>query len=314
MGRLPYPGPASEAEFFEWSNIEGARNPGNWIAHGKALMASSRAIREAWAASVTRMAAGIEAAAARGWPPGSFEDDDHEEGIRRSANIGLMLAGQALEDLLKALIVARDPTVVGPGRTRGRLFDEGLGHNLVALAEDERTGAAISDAERDLLHRLTEFVKWAGRYPLAMTFDAMRRPDLRMVNDSEFPAIDALYERFRDLAWRVLLDEYTPRYTAEECRRSIESRKRAIDWLAEHADAQQQPDGTVRYVARSAEDDIGSGGVIACCACGLQVNLSGRVRAATCGCSATLYFVDRAYHGGREPTPHTWVFKEDGSV
>ncbi len=74
----------------------------------------------------------------------------------------VMLSGFALENLLKGILVARDPSRVGSAE---QLFSWGHDHDLVLLAADAKI--ALSRTEQRVMRRLTDYTTWAGRYPSA---------------------------------------------------------------------------------------------------------------------------------------------------
>jgi hypothetical protein len=82
--------------------------------------------------------------------------------------VASLLYGLSLETMFRALIVQRiKPTLVD----LSGLFGQGSGHNLRALAE--RANFAVSSDELDIMNRLTAFVEWAGRYPVAKKIEKM---------------------------------------------------------------------------------------------------------------------------------------------
>jgi hypothetical protein len=93
---------------------------------------------------------------------------EHEEIPESVGPSTMLLAAFAMENLLKGLVVIREPGSVQPRATDPeRLLDwEGSGHDLLALAR--RAGEKLSAEEEDLMRLLTEFVLWAGRYPVSM--------------------------------------------------------------------------------------------------------------------------------------------------
>ena len=88
-----------------------------------------------------------------------------------------MLAGMAIEVMLKGSIVQAMPP-------RERQAPP-LGHDLVDLSEAARI--EWSDAQLDLLRRLTTFIKWAGRYPVAVTEE--RTQDPRILRSTDYLTI-----------------------------------------------------------------------------------------------------------------------------
>lgn len=79
----------------------------------------------------------------------------------------LMLAGFALENLAKGLIVEREPHVVGEKElARWNLRS---GHEITDLFK--RASLPLADDERVTVQRLEYFARWAGRYPVPRKFE-----------------------------------------------------------------------------------------------------------------------------------------------
>jgi len=78
----------------------------------------------------------------------------------------LMLAGFAIENMLKALLVTQRPAFDSSGNFSFKT------HDLLKLADD--VGLNLSMDERILLERLEQFLTWAGRYPVPLCADTMR--------------------------------------------------------------------------------------------------------------------------------------------
>lgn len=73
----------------------------------------------------------------------------------------LLLAGLALENALKGLLICNDPSIVD-SKVK---WDIGLGgHDLGALVES--TGLNPTSDEKEFLDALTQAVLWSGRYPV----------------------------------------------------------------------------------------------------------------------------------------------------
>lgn len=84
----------------------------------------------------------------------------------------LMLCGNGLEALLKALIVHREGSrLLENGiltkRSGARIFT----HDLTKLAE--MVGDPVTDSEHHMLASLSEFIIWAGRYPFPKDAESM---------------------------------------------------------------------------------------------------------------------------------------------
>jgi hypothetical protein len=81
----------------------------------------------------------------------------------RGGAVERMLQGFAVECLLKGLWVKKGHKIVSRGKHLGIPGFKGL-HDLPKLAK--AVGFSITDEQKDLLKRLTFFVKVAGRYPI----------------------------------------------------------------------------------------------------------------------------------------------------
>jgi len=92
----------------------------------------------------------------------------------------MMLAGLALENLLKGIQIARDPRLVLPSPSkRTALLASTLTRHLdLNLVRD--AGVRLSPEEADLVERLSVFVVWGGRYPVpkdALAMKSVPAPD-----------------------------------------------------------------------------------------------------------------------------------------
>jgi hypothetical protein len=112
----------------------------------------------------------------------------------------LLLAGMAVENLLKGVLLQRRPTLVRDGRVaRSGWSGGGGGHNLRAMARE--VSPALADRHVDLLVRLEAHVVWGGRYPVplkAAHFVGQPReggpPTLRTFRSSDPAEIQALFD------------------------------------------------------------------------------------------------------------------------
>jgi hypothetical protein len=94
------------------------------------------------------------------------QDPDQEEFEHPVAEVYMLLAGLAIENLAKAMLVEGSPT---PVTKKGVLVRRLLSHDLVKLFD--QTGLTFTADEIDLAERLQVFVQWAGRYPLPVRVD-----------------------------------------------------------------------------------------------------------------------------------------------
>ena len=96
------------------------------------------------------------------------------------ARVEAMLLGMALECLLKGMYIRRRHALVKDGEYVG-VKDAGA-HQLLQFAD--AAGVTLSQPERSILTRLTDFIKYAGRYPISRRVKEMRpvkTPDRRTV-------------------------------------------------------------------------------------------------------------------------------------
>lgn len=72
----------------------------------------------------------------------------------------LLLCAFAIENLLKGILIGRNPSWVAEGRLKW----PGGPHDLSRLADEVEI--PLCEEERELLVRLTEVIAWSGRYPV----------------------------------------------------------------------------------------------------------------------------------------------------
>ncbi|MGH8494085.1 MAG: hypothetical protein ACRERR_13425 [Moraxellaceae bacterium] len=92
--------------------------------------------------------------------PEEFSKQEQESGILSVAldsfPVYVLLAGLAIENLAKGVLVAQDPKHFKKGAR--------LTHDLLPYVE--QSGISISPKQRDLLIEIEENVLWKGRYPV----------------------------------------------------------------------------------------------------------------------------------------------------
>jgi hypothetical protein len=101
-------------------------------------------------------------------------------------NSYMLLAGLALENITKGILVGRNPGVVTSETFTLK------GHNLSQLAK--QVTPTLSKHELDTLNKLTEFVKWAGRYPIHLHAKENIHPSFNPSNDPRL--VDQLFTKF----------------------------------------------------------------------------------------------------------------------
>lgn len=118
---------------------------------------------------------------------------------RRIQSVAYMLAGFAIENLLKGQLIARQQHLDAAGKFK-------LGHHdLRQLAVD--AGYSMDGAENRLLERIQEFTVWTARYPVPLNSDSMRprttpgggfAPRTYHHLGEDWPAVRAFFARFEN--------------------------------------------------------------------------------------------------------------------
>jgi hypothetical protein len=126
-----------------------------------------------------------------------------------SPEVYMMLAGQAVENLVKGLYVREHPEVVRSAEQVANggsvLAPPANSHGTLHLMGPDRLGINLSEKERNIARRLELAVRWHGRYPIPTKADQSRVDPLDDHEESNrlgfwsstFRAhVDALYARF----------------------------------------------------------------------------------------------------------------------
>lgn len=77
-----------------------------------------------------------------------------------SAQIALMLMGMSLENLVKGILISRNPELVKDG-----IQGEIKSHQIRQLIE-EQASFSLNDDEKIFLDKLSDHVVWRARYPI----------------------------------------------------------------------------------------------------------------------------------------------------
>jgi hypothetical protein len=72
----------------------------------------------------------------------------------------MLLSGMAIENILKGVLILRDPTIASDTALSTRGWPGGKGGHALERMAEEVTGS-LSDKERELIQRLEIFVIWA---------------------------------------------------------------------------------------------------------------------------------------------------------
>jgi hypothetical protein len=171
--------------------IEHARRPDEWAALARALRRAARVVLAE--AGLDEMYSSL---ASRG--PLSTEQELREvvedlpsdwDDRRRVRGVYMMLAGFAVENLIKGLLIVKYPERVTADSGIGFPFRT-AGHDTLPLFN--QSGFKLTQPERELVAALQRYVNWAGRYPVALTVDE----STNLVWTSQYPSrVDDLLNR-----------------------------------------------------------------------------------------------------------------------
>ncbi len=83
--------------------------------------------------------------------------------------VDMLLFGYAIENCLKAVVIKENPEVVESNKIKWGQD----GHDLLKFAEKIRLSKL--EEYKEILHRLTQYIRWAGRYPIPKNKEDMSR-------------------------------------------------------------------------------------------------------------------------------------------
>ena len=220
----------------------------------------------------------------------------------------MMVAGMAIECLVKGIWVASDPAgfLQDPRQSKSKAIlrkEVAADHELEVYFCRAGLASDLNEGVKHLLARLSVFVTWAGRYPISKSADHMRPTQPGADPPATMYAVDfALFDSLFEGLYRKLRDE--------------SERRRAIDELAESkskAERRQQllstelallrkrvEDGVTYFETDTPSEVLENEGdyQVACCACHAQMALNTRRPGAICRCG-TLYFGSVGFNGFR---------------
>jgi hypothetical protein len=274
-----------EPSWFD-SVAEGAANPTNWLVTAEQLKRGSDLLRDIWLKEARGMSDRFQSymagEVASAWEPWVGAP-------------AMTLAAFALENLLKGLAIASDPSLIRNGSPEQLLARRLQIHDLVRLAA--LAAVQLSSDEETLLERVTEFGLWAGRYPFPLDpMASAPRPGAEGGGASFasdwFDPLDALFERLRD---QLALAAARVGQKKEEA--SLEDklmrRPEIMATLEQLRKVEIEP-GAVVFETDLPEEP----GSSISCNCGVTFNLNQRRPAGICRCGA-LYFGEKRGVAGK---------------
>ena len=151
-----------EAVEFRKALFKAGQQPSSWLLSAESLRDAAEIILQGEAENALSYSRAVEKA---------HEELAADPAVDASAEIrceppnylpGQLLYGYALENVLKGLIIANNPSVA----SETELSDQIKKHTLVDLAAAARF--QVGPQEVDTLKALTQLSVWAGRYPVAL--------------------------------------------------------------------------------------------------------------------------------------------------
>lgn len=292
---------AEDERFWIESASGAARNPSGWLASAESLWRAALAVHSVWEDDLRRLREfGFQRGRLRpaGWP--TYLDENPLRPM--VGQVYMLLAGLAVENLLKGLAVVRTPGLVQPraGQPR-RLFQwAGSGHVSRRLAAE--AGADLTLDEKSVVDRLEVFTTWGGRYPVPL--DALKMAHRAGEGDppaswssADIPILEHLFERLRDDLQREAVEQAT-RSAEATARDRATKRPRLLERLTK-LEKREVEGVTLFEVPVALADEPGSS--TACVTCGAQFTLNTGRPAAICRCGI-LYHGEPRWDGslGRE--------------
>lgn len=158
--------------------VRDARKPVAWSISSRQLL---RIAQETWGMSRNAWDKQVEWALEfireHEVPAGPFQLSEEEARLALDAQlhgIAFMLAGFALENLAKGVLISRNPALV---EDSGRLSDSLNTHDLQALVSECLDD--LSSRENLVLEEVGTYTRWGGRYPVPLKWEQLRDRKMR---------------------------------------------------------------------------------------------------------------------------------------
>lgn len=145
-----------------------------WLQKSQALYDASNAIRCAF------------------WPK-TRKHHDQEAAVSdfHKGPVYMLLAGLAIETLLKGILIGQNPDLVEKEKLSKKLIKKG-GHNIKELYRE--TNFPKNEFKYDLLERLKNYVENFGRYPVTTKkYNMVNKLKTRFSSQTDFDAVDQLW-------------------------------------------------------------------------------------------------------------------------
>jgi len=150
-----------------------------WLRTSRNLYTAANILYDESAKSFEKLTAYLEKA-------GSASDEWFPEaGMHLVAR---MLAGMSIENLIKGLILQKQPSKISKGKFN--IQD----HNLINLLDKNLPEISFTKKERGILEELTKSIKWKGKYPIPL---GVGEYEHAVQIKDEVPTIQTIYEKLK---------------------------------------------------------------------------------------------------------------------
>jgi hypothetical protein len=181
---------------FREDTFRAAQSPANWLLTAERLREGAEVILSHEQAFEMPYLQAYNAAAkeASAIAYSEGKDSGFAEIKSRAPNypVAQLLYGYALENLLKGIWIAKDPSLISSGRLNRRLAC----HDLVKLAK--QSGFVLHIQETPVAQALSKLTVWAGRYPVALLeaeYSSAPNVDELLDYGSRNLIVEAIYNR-----------------------------------------------------------------------------------------------------------------------
>jgi hypothetical protein len=181
---------------FKTDVFKAAQSPASWLLTAERLREGAEAIlvhEQGFEVAYFRAyTAATEKAAAIAYSDGNDSGVAEIEARAPNYPAAQLLYGYALENLLKGIRIAKDPTLVSAGKLNRKLTT----HDLVELAKEAEFVLHVQ--EIPVAEALSKLSVWAGRYPVALLeaeFASTPNADELLDYGSRHPIVKMMYDR-----------------------------------------------------------------------------------------------------------------------
>jgi hypothetical protein len=275
-----------EEQFWIDSGAKTVRNLAAWLGSARQLKRGADLLRAQWKSDLIELYRRI--------PSGSFPE-----------SVGgpmMLLAGYALENLVKGLLIARNPNAVAALAEKPEQLVYGASARHLSLQLCREADVVLAPHQEDAVRRLEIFLLWAGRYPVPR--DARKLGERHSTEERQLESAASFSEIELDV-----IDVLFTSLAAELEREAVELS--ALETEVERAEKRSRRGELLRQLDRITPREVGGARVydmdskardepasqVGCAnGCGATFRLSPRTPAAICGCDI-LHWAELSYDG-----------------